>query len=208
MRCEVIHNGVDTDHYQPNPRRREECREELGVAKEQILAVMVARLTERKGIEQFMRALSLTSDKQVVGMVAGEGDDRKRLEALYIELELGSRFKFLGELADPRSLLAAADLGVLPSRGEGLPLCVMEMLSSGLPVAVSDIPEHAAFSSLSDAVSTFSLGSAEELGSLFDLGQVWREPARREHARAQAVERFGFDRMLEEYIQAYERTMR
>jgi glycosyltransferase involved in cell wall biosynthesis len=57
---------------------------------------------------------------------------------------LGDRVQLLGYRTDVRDLLAAADLFVLASAFEGLPVSIMEAMSAGLPVvatAVGGVPE-------------------------------------------------------------------
>jgi len=208
LRCTPLANGIDTEHLRPDPEAGREFRRQHGLDSDRVLAVMLARLTPRKGIDQFLQALARTRDESVVGMVAGEGEDRPRLEAMVRDLGLQDRFTLLGELHDPRPLMAAADLGLLPSSGEGLPLCVMEMLACGLPVALSDLPEHAEFRAVGDPVAFFPLGNPAPLAELLDRGTQWREASLCSRAREGSVELFSLTRMVDEYAALYESALR
>jgi glycosyltransferase involved in cell wall biosynthesis len=69
--------------------------------------------------------------------VAGEGPERAALEAEARALGVGDRVSFLGFRPDTPSLLASADLFVLPSLIEGLPLSVLEAMAAGCPVVAT-----------------------------------------------------------------------
>jgi glycosyltransferase involved in cell wall biosynthesis len=104
----------------------------------------VARLSRAdayKGVDVLLRAMphirSRCPDARCV--IAGDGDDRARLEAMAHEMGLASAVEFRGEL-DADALLHAyqeADLFVLPSRGEGFGIVFAEAMHCGLPVVAA-----------------------------------------------------------------------
>ena len=61
------------------------------------------------------------------------------MEALLRQSGLGDRLRLLGYRTDISDLMAAADLFVLPSRFEGLPMSVIEAMLCGLPVVAADV---------------------------------------------------------------------
>jgi len=67
------------------------------------------------------------------GAIAGDGPNRNALEQRAATLGVSERIRFLGHRNDVPALLAAADLFVLPSLYEGLPLAVLEAMASGVP---------------------------------------------------------------------------
>lgn len=78
--------------------------------------------------------------------IAGEGSERRRLESLIGEYGLKDRFRLLGHVHRPRmnTLYCHADVVVLTSRSEGLPLVLMEAMAQGrivLAPAITGIPE-------------------------------------------------------------------
>jgi glycosyltransferase involved in cell wall biosynthesis len=100
----------------------------------------------RKGVEVLLEALAASSRLPPL-LIAGDGEHRAALERRARELELdGERVRFLGR-ATPgqvRELLARSLALVVPSIYEGMPLVVLEAMSSGVPVVasrVSGIPE-------------------------------------------------------------------
>ena len=85
----------------------------------------------------------LTADRSVPVrfVAAGQGPMRDELETEHRRLELGDRFVFAGERSDVLRLLAGADLFVLPSRQEGLPVVIMEATTAGVPLVVTAVGE-------------------------------------------------------------------
>ena len=77
-------------------------------------------------------------------LAVGQGPLADEVRDLHRELALGERVRLLGYRSDVRDLLAAADLFVLGSAFEGLPVSIMEAMAAGLPVAataVGGVPE-------------------------------------------------------------------
>jgi glycosyltransferase involved in cell wall biosynthesis len=64
----------------------------------------------------------------------GEGADRPALSELVRELHLEEHVKFLGYRNDVASLLPGANLAIMPSLKEGMPLALLEAMSAGVPV--------------------------------------------------------------------------
>lgn len=102
--------------------------------------IMVARFAPPKDHPAVLRALAplreLSWTLQLVGDGPGVGESR----ALAGALGLADRVEFLGTRDDVPSLLAAADVAVLASRYEGMPLAVLEAMRAGVPVVASDLP--------------------------------------------------------------------
>src|SRR5215469_16748408 len=61
------------------------------------------------------------------------------MAALLRAAGLGKRLRLLGYREDVPDLMAAADIFVLPSRFEGLPMSVIEAMLSGLPVIAANV---------------------------------------------------------------------
>ena len=133
-RIVVIHNpianaGVDVSID------RDVVRASWGAAAGDIVVGTVALLKPQKGIRDLVEAaaLALGRDPRLQFVQMGSGplaeETARRIEAL----QVGSRVKMLGQVAEPRALLPALDLFVLPSRWEGLPLALLEAMDAGLP---------------------------------------------------------------------------
>ncbi len=137
-RIEVVHNGVDVDRFQPCAHRDSA---EVGG---EMLLVVVARLIEIKGIQHLITALSLLPEvmrKRIRVRLCGTGPFADQLHAQVREAGLVDRVDFAGLLSyeDIPSRLKEADVFVLPSLQEGLPLSLLEAMASGLPVVASSV---------------------------------------------------------------------
>jgi glycosyltransferase involved in cell wall biosynthesis len=72
-------------------------------------------------------------------LLVGEGHLRAELSKHAAELGVSSAVRLLGHRADARMLLDAADVFVLPSLHEGMPLAAMEAMDASLPVVGTDV---------------------------------------------------------------------
>ncbi len=115
-------------------------RTELGAVGKP-LVVAVSRLHRQKGVTFLLRAIPLVRAEMpsVRLAVAGGGPLADRLGAELKALRLEDNVTLLGERKDALSILAAADLFVLPSLWEGLPYVLVEAASLGKPIVAADI---------------------------------------------------------------------
>lgn len=137
----VVRNGVAIpDAF---PARVAALRARLG-SRGPIVAT-VASLTVKKGHEFLLHALAQARDRGIpcTAVLAGDGPERRRLEALAASLGLRESTIFLGAVP-AADVLEVADLFVLPSIVEGLPLALLEAMFAGKAViatAVGGVPE-------------------------------------------------------------------
>jgi glycosyltransferase involved in cell wall biosynthesis len=101
--------------------------------------VMVARFEPQKDHATLIHALAgLTQLPWELDLV-GEGPGMPAMERLAGELGVGERIRFLGQRMDVPRLLADAQVAVLITNWEGLPLSILEAMRAGLPVVASDV---------------------------------------------------------------------
>jgi len=108
----------------------------------------IARLSPVKAHPILFRAFDelLLRGHEVRLVLAGDGPCRVELEHLADTMGLRQRIRFAGNVGQDRipQLLAEADLFVLPSFAEGLPVVLMEAMAAGCPVVatrIAGIPE-------------------------------------------------------------------
>jgi glycosyltransferase involved in cell wall biosynthesis len=140
---EVLVHGVALDEVRSHAGDRASARAELRTAPREVLAVIVANLRREKGYDVLLAAadhLRRTDPSSPVRFVSvGQGPLEAQLRARHAALGLGDRFLFLGYQPDALRWLAAADLFVLSSRHEGLPVALMEALALGVPVVATEV---------------------------------------------------------------------
>lgn len=136
-RITVLRNGVDLDEF-TLPAAREQTRRALGL--QGLVLLSVGALIERKGHHRSIEALRDLPDATL--LIAGEGVERTRLEALARRLGVDGRLRLLGAVphAQLGALYGAADISILASSREGWANVLLESLACGTPVVASPIP--------------------------------------------------------------------
>ena len=132
-RIAVIYPGVDAAWYHPDPGTPRAERPTF---------LYVGRLKRYKGLEIVLRALAAArvARGDLLLEIAGQGDDRPRLERLARTLGLGDAVRFLGFVSDDekRRLMRRAWAVVLTSTKEGWGISNVEAAACGTPALVSD----------------------------------------------------------------------
>jgi glycosyltransferase involved in cell wall biosynthesis len=128
QKLRLIENGVDTDVFSPMGP--------VAVRGSEALIVCVGRLCEQKGQDILIPALGLLDERSVRLSLVGEGPAEPGLHDLASRAGVANRVHFAGHV-DPRPYYRAADLVVIPSRWEGLPLVLLEAMACGAAVLAS-----------------------------------------------------------------------
>ena len=138
----VLPNAIHLDQYAMGPRS-ERLIERYDLNGRKVILTL-ARLpgSERyKGVDEVLEALPalIRQDQRLLYIVAGEGDDRPRLEARSRELGLQDHVLFTGFVAEAEKAdhFRLADAFVMPGRGEGFGFVFLEALACGVPVVGS-----------------------------------------------------------------------
>jgi glycosyltransferase involved in cell wall biosynthesis len=197
----VIPNGTD---FCPAPEQRAASRFELGLATDDVAALLVGRLEAQKRVDVFIDALSTAQARapQLIGLVAGVGPDADAL-AEHADA-VGIRMRFLGRRDDMPSVLSAVDILCMTSDVEAAPYAVLEAMASGLPVIatrVGSLPEVIVEHQTGILVAPGATGSiARALACLADdsSGRIRMGLA----GRARQVAAFSADTMAGEYASA------
>ena len=127
--------GSEADRLRP---RRDELRADAGLAPGDVAVLSVARLAPEKGHDTLLRAAALAADPELVVVLAGDGPERDRLEAL--GAQLGVRLVLLDGLPWERIVerYVLGDVFALLSRHEPWGVAVNEAAACGLPLVLSD----------------------------------------------------------------------
>lgn len=133
-RVQVIHNAVAATP----PFAKAAGRRALDLPAKLPVILCIARFAPQKRHDVLLRAVAELDDTHTL-LLAGEGPQLASVEALAAELGIAERVRFLGVRDDIDVLLGAADVTVLTSDWEGLPLVVLESLTAGRPVVATDV---------------------------------------------------------------------
>lgn len=123
------------------PARRVELRSEVMADPGGFLLVAAGRLEAPKAYPDMLTAFASVrrAHPNAYLAIAGEGILRESLTAQIRELGLEQAVRLLGFRPDVPDLLGAADMYVLSSKWEGLPIALLEAMSVGLPVAATAV---------------------------------------------------------------------
>jgi glycosyltransferase involved in cell wall biosynthesis len=198
---EVIYNGIDPQPYESA------ARAELGLFEGELAVGFIGSFEARKGLRELCLAWHEVSRANIRAhlFLVGKGSMESEMKSL---LKGTSRVHWMGYRTDIAEILKSLDVLVLPSYVEGAPNVVLEAMCaetavvatavSGTPELVRDgiearlVPARDA-SSLARAIIEI-LGDADLRSKLTSAG------------RARVVERFGLDRMIDEYEGSLERV--
>lgn len=139
-----LRHGVDIDLFRPVPIGQ--ARSRLNVPLDARVILFVGALDQAhrfKNVDGLLRAFARLALPNVLLLVAGDGDQRSRLESLARELGIAEHVRFLGRQAPEAlpSVYSAANVLVLPSIGvESFGLVQIEALACGTPVVASGLP--------------------------------------------------------------------
>lgn len=202
-RIVTIHNGVHARAVERDPAT---LRAEMGLASGPVL-LMVGRFEPQKGHAAALDAMTtvLATHPCATLLMAGEGPLLRPVARDIADLGLGASVRLLGRRDDVGALLAMADLLLMPSKFEGLPLVALEAFAAGLPVVataapgITELVEHGRTGWLAPLSDPAALGEAVKLA----LGDELARKAAGEAAHARWRERYQADRMTGETAALY-----
>lgn len=140
----TIRNVIAAPEPVPDERRAS-IRRAMGAKAEDIVLIATGRLMPQKDPAVLLRAFALLAAEAPDARLwmVGAGPMQDEVTALRAALGLEDRVVLTGERGDVAQLLAAADVFVLSSAWEGLPLGLLEAMAQGLPVVSTDVGDVA-----------------------------------------------------------------
>jgi glycosyltransferase involved in cell wall biosynthesis len=126
----VIRNAVDVGASSTTPR----------TDGPPVQVVSVGRLAAPKDFSTLVAAVARLPEGRAHLRVFGDGPLRSELESQKRALGIDAAVEFAGEVPDVRPHLEDAEVFVLASRSEGMPVSVLEAMAAGLPVVASAVP--------------------------------------------------------------------
>jgi glycosyltransferase involved in cell wall biosynthesis len=203
LRYSVVANGVDLSLFHPRTESRQPGP---------IRCLAVARLIERKGLGDLIRALALLQRGRFQLEIVGGGSDEMVLRALAAAHGLAEEVRFLGPLsrAEVAQRYRAADMFTLPPSAEAFGNVFAEALASGLPIVgssiggIPDTVEHGINGLLVQAGNIEALAGA--IRYLADDPELRQAMAQRNRAKAEAS--LEWSQVTRRYLATYEAIQR
>ncbi|MCC6158964.1 MAG: glycosyltransferase [Deltaproteobacteria bacterium] len=206
----VIPNGVEAPSP-PSPDRLAELRREFGIDGRDVIGVCVARLETQKAHEVLIDAVRRLADRGVPlrALCVGMGSREDELRSLAAQKGVADRVTFVGKRIDATDFLFLADLFVLSSDWEGLPMSVLEALGVGLPVVGTRVGDMEL--AVKDSVNGYLCAPRDAVALADALANLARDADRRRAmggaGRELFAREFHVDRMIERYAAIYEECL-
>ena len=194
-RIHVIPSGVDIQRYQATDRLRSAARAQYGLGADASVLAVVGALEPRKGHAALFDAVARLRQPHVRILCAGTGSLQEQLRAKCAALGLGGQVLFLGWVDDVATVLAAADLVVMPSLQEGLGVAALEAMAAGCPVIASRVgglPE-----ALDEGRAGVLVPPGDDAALAVAIDGLLRDPA-----RARALAAAGHERVRSRFTMA------
>jgi len=143
-RIRYVPNGIDLGKFRRDPDERARMRAELDLRHRPVL-LAVGRFEAAKDHANMLAALRLVVDERPDALLVliGQGRLESETRELSAALDLSHQVRFLGPRDDVPSVMNAADIYLMSSAWEGLPLVLLEAAAVGLPIVATDVGGNA-----------------------------------------------------------------
>ena len=205
---EVIHNFVDCNEFRPAADDTVRCR---FASRDEKLIVHVSNFRKVKNIptvvDVFDRVRRRCKSKL---LLIGDGPEQEAIMRMVEERGIGDLVYFLGDRESVADILPIGDVFLLPSEHESFGLAALEAMSSGVPPVTSNI------GGLHEVIQEGETGFLRDPHDAEGMSEVvirlLQNDEERERigikARERAKREFGKDRIVGQYLDLYERTVR
>ena len=203
----VILNGITPVRIRDSKEDvRSRVSRNLNLNADDLLVLTVGRLTIQKGHTYLLDAIPniLEHCPKAKFLIAGDGHLRSALEEKVANLGIGNSTYILGTRADIPDLLYSADVFIL--LWEGLPLALLEAMSTGLPIVATQV--EGVKSIIANNVNGFIIPS-KDAGAISEalikiLGDSKARKRFGDHNKMLVENEYTIDRMCERYEELFQ----
>jgi glycosyltransferase involved in cell wall biosynthesis len=207
----VVRNGIDLPR--PSVAAGLRLRRRLGIPDNDTVFLALGRLHHEKGPDVLVEALRILSGRRESGwraLFVGSGPEEPRVRAEVQALGLERRVFLAGARRYVAPWLEAADVLVLPSREEGLPLSALEAMARSKPVVATRVGGTA--EAVEDGASGLLVPPESPAIFAAAMERLMNDPALRRsmgrRARARAASEFSTAGMVRSTLQCYQQVLR
>ena len=155
--------GIDTNNYSTDLLDFSSIKQELDIMDSDIVLLSVGELNKNKNHETLIYAVSKCKNPHIKYFICGTGELKNYLSNIIKKLGLESQVQLLGFRTDIAQILKQTDIFVHPSFREGLPVSVMEAMTSGVPIVAGEnrgtrdliVPDKGGYLVKSDSVRAY-----------------------------------------------------
>lgn len=199
----VIPDGVDLQKFYP----REQDKQNSII---KILAI--GRLIQRKGFDCLIKSIPETAkltNKSFCVEIVGDGPLRSDLEKLAKQLNVADKVNFVGTVQYDKlpDNYCQADIYVLSSFAEGMPLVVLEAMASGLPIVATNVQGIDELVKIGKNGFLFNPSDYQALGH--NLAKIINDDPLRQKMGQESTEiikKYGWSNITEDYLKIYEKA--
>ena len=216
-----IPNAVDTNRFRPpnDDDERRALRHELGLPVDRPIVLFVGYFSADKRpdflYDAWRRVVSPESMLVFVGATESQYQEVNPAIATAIRRDAEAHgvignLRFVPPTLAIERYYRAADVYVLPSRREGLPIALLEAMASGLPPIASRL-EGSTDAIIEDGLTGVLLGVNDSAGFTGELANILASPQRMralgQAARARILERYSIRQTAEQWLSAYQEVV-
>lgn len=207
----LVPNAIDLRRFSPGKASRDDARAQLGLPAGSRIVAGVGRLNPQKNFALFLDIAAQLAPRfpDLHFLLAGDGPEEQMLREKASALGIANRVTFSGYVADTRLVYLAADVLLMPSRYEGLPMTLLEAMAMGLPVVASKLDGIAEV--ISDGAEGFLVSSddaalfVERTAALLADAELSSRISK--NARAKIEAHFSVERMTSAVEDIYDRFL-
>lgn len=131
----VVNNGIDQKRFDPK-KTYKDIRKEFNIPAEKVLVLFLARFTAHKQPLALIKAFTgaVQRNNRLHLLMVGDGDQKQEAVELIAKEGTGDQITLVPFRLDVPDIIAAADIYVLPSLWEGLPIALLEAMAMGKAV--------------------------------------------------------------------------
>lgn len=208
----TVYNGIDMKQELNYVSKKEFLdRYKINDQGETIIGI-IARLDQVKDHETFIKAASYLIKKRddVLFLIAGDGNDKKRLVSLVDDLDLNKNIYFLGFIKDQYSFFNTIDINTLTSLSESFPYAILEGAIMKKTVISTDVGGLSQLIEQDKNGYLIEVGDSEELANKINILVNDKDKLKNmgENLYNKVKNNFSSDSMAKEHVKIYEEIIR